>query len=136
MTETAVEVTVIETVMIVDDDRFDQMLSKRVLERSGMVRTIIQFQSPEQAVAYLAGKNRPNIDIILLDIIMPRMNGFEFLEAATRDCGPDFACCVVVMLTTSLDPMDLARAKQFSMIKDYFSKPLELADVPKLASLL
>ncbi len=126
----------IETVMIIDDDRFDQMLSKRVLERSDMVGTILQFQSPEEAVSFLAQDNRPAIDIILLDINMPRMNGFEFLEAATKACGPNFASCVVVMLTTSLDPSDLERANSFSVVKDYFSKPLEPADVQKLIDLL
>lgn len=122
--------------MTVDDDHFDQMLSKRVLDRSGAVQTLLQFHKPEEALEFLRRKDRPDVDIILLDVNMPRMNGFEFLEAATRHHGDDFAKCVVVMLTTSLDPKDQERANGFSVVKDYLTKPLVAEDVPRLVELV
>jgi len=129
------DLTPIGTIMAVDDSRFDQMLTKRVLDRTGAVKSLLQFQDPEQALAFLQQEERPDIDIILLDVNMPRMSGFEFLEAATKLCGPNFAGCVVVMLTTSLDPADRVRADSFDVVKDYFTKPLEDGDVYRLAGL-
>ena len=55
---------------------------------------------------------------------MPRMNGFEFLEQASIDIGPKFSISVVIMLTTSLDPEDEKRAKEYQEVKGYLNKPL------------
>ena len=122
--------------MIVDDEPFDQMMYERILKRSGLVNQVIGFQYAEDALAHLAQEERPKIDVIFLDINMPRMNGFEFLEAAARDIGADFVKVCVVMLTTSIAPEDRARADSFDAVRDFISKPLSVDDVAHVARLL
>ena len=77
----------IGTVMVVDDEEVDQFLYKRVLTRSGLVGNIIMFTYPDEALEYLKSAECEPIDVLLLDINMPRMSGFEFLDKATVEVG-------------------------------------------------
>tara|TARA_R110000850_G_scaffold17028_6_gene52668 strand:+ start:1380 stop:1799 length:420 start_codon:yes stop_codon:yes gene_type:complete len=125
----------IGTIMLVDDDKVDQMMYKRVINRSGLVGKIIPFQYPDEALAYLKTPDCDEIDVLLLDINMPRLTGFEFLERAIAEVGPAFAKVVVVMLTTSLDPSDKKRAASFSIVKAFHNKPITVEDLVHISSL-
>ena len=114
----------IENVMSIDDESFDQLLYKRIMERSGLIKNVISFQLAEEALSYLKSKHREEIDAILLDINMPGMDGFEFLERMTSELGTMVSTTIVVMLTTSLDPEDESRARSFEVVKAFFRKPL------------
>jgi response regulator RpfG family c-di-GMP phosphodiesterase len=61
---------------------------------------------------------------------------FEFLEEASQQLGPDFAKIVIIMLTTSLDPRDQQKAKEFEIVKDYVNKPLTVDGLKQVISLL
>lgn len=126
----------IKTAMIIDDEQVDQILYKLIIKRSGLVENIVTFQMAEDALDYLKSKDRDAIDVIFLDINMPRMNGFEFLERAVAELGPGFVRCIVIMLTTSLDPEDEARAWKFEAVKGYLNKPLNLDDLSKVAAIV
>lgn len=130
------DVAPIRTAMLVDDEALDQRHYRRVLERSGLVGEVISFIYPDEALDYLRRMDRPEIDLLFLDINMPRLNGFEFLETATQEFGPDFARTVVIMLTTSLDPGDEARAKSFSVVRDFINKPLTADHVQSAAQMV
>lgn len=123
-------------VMLIDDERVDQMMYKRILDRSGMARDIIGFTYAEDALAYLADPAQPSVDMIFLDINMPRMTGFEFLEAAGNTLGAGFQTSVVIMLTTSLNRADRERAAKFPLVKAYLNKPLEPEHLLHAAAIL
>ena len=126
----------IDTVMLIDDERIDRMMYRRVIDRSGLVGQLVTFSYADEALEYLRSRDRPRIDVIFLDINMPRMTGFEFLEAATREFGAAFADLVVVMLTTSLDPRDVARARTIASVRDFVNKPLTQQHLVRAAELL
>ena len=114
----------LETVILIDDSKIDNRLHQRVIERSGLARNVLCFAMPDEALKYLHQPGAVPADLILLDINMPCMDGFELLDAAMSDLGEAFVKSVVVMLTTSMDPADQDRATRYGMIRDYFIKPL------------
>lgn len=110
--------------MIIDDDPVDQYLYKRIIDRSGVFTSTVMFSLATDALEYLRRTDREQVDLIVLDINMPRMDGFEFIEAATKEFGENLGSSIVVMLTTSLAPRDIERAKSFSVVADILNKPL------------
>jgi CheY-like chemotaxis protein len=126
----------IDTLMIVDDNALDQRLYARIAERSGLVGRLVSFTMAEEALAFLARPARAPVDAILLDINMPRMNGFEFLDAAHERFGPGFARAAVIMLTTSMSESDQARAARYAVVRAYIAKPLERADLERVDRLV
>lgn len=123
----------ISTILIIDDNELDHILYKRIIKRSNRVDNVISFSYADEALEFLKREDRVNIDVIFLDINMPRMNGFEFLAAATDQLGDSFADAVIVMLTTSLATQDKERANQFDVVKAFLNKPLTVGDIDFIA---
>ncbi len=121
---------------MIDDEPVDQWLYRRTIEQSGLVEELHQFTSGQDALDFLEARPGDSIDAILLDVRMPEMNGFEFLDAATAQLGDRFAAVVVIMLTTSLDPKDRARAEQLELVKDYLNKPLTSEGLTRVVELI
>ena len=126
----------IKTIMTIDDSEVDLYLHKRVIKRSGLIENVIVFQFAEDALSYLKSDDSDEVDAILLDINMPRMDGFEFLDRLTTDLALDKCPLVVVMLTTSLDPEDNRRAEQYEVVKGYLNKPLTEEGLQTVAQLV
>ena len=122
--------------MLIDDEEFDQRQYNRVLKRSGLVDRVMTFTYAADALEYLKSNPSVEVDVIFLDINMPGMNGFEFLQTATDLLGRDFAKVVVAMLTTSLNPEDRKRAETFEVVKDFINKPLTVEHVQHVVGLL
>ena len=123
-------------VVLIDDNDVDQMLYKRLIDRSGRFGEVTSFVYADEALDWLSRAERTPVDLVLLDVNMPRMNGFEFLEAACERLGDDFAKAVVIMLTTSLDPRDRRRAGRHATVKGFFVKPLTPALLEEALSIV
>ncbi|MEO9459924.1 MAG: response regulator [Lentilitoribacter sp.] len=122
-----------KTVLLIDDDEMDHFFFKRLVSKSPVIEDVICFQYADEALDFLAKDNRPAISVIFLDINMPRMNGFEFLEEAQRLLPDSFEQkAVVVMVTSSLAPEDQEQAAKFDVIKAYLNKPLDAETLAKV----
>ena len=127
---------IIERVMLIDDEEIDQRMYERVLKKSGLVNHILTFDYADEALEFLLNNRELEVDVIFLDINMPRMTGFEFLDAAAERMGSGFAKIVVAMLTTSLDPQDEQRAAENDLVRKFINKPLTVDDVRDVAAML
>jgi CheY-like chemotaxis protein len=125
----------LESVLIIDDSDADLLYTRLVIERSGGAREVQTFEQAQEALQALReGRLRP--DLILLDINMPVMNGFEFLAALQAQVAELPTVPVVVMLTSSPDPADRARAEGFASVRGYLTKPIDREAATTLARFL
>lgn len=113
-------------VMVIDDSDADLLFTQIVLERCGEAWQVLPFEGAREALGFLAREGSPAVDLILLDINMPAMNGFEFLDAYEQLRLEHRAQAVVVMLTSSPDPGDRARALAFASVRGYVEKPIDV----------
>lgn len=119
--------TQLNCILLIDDDEPTNFLNKLTLEQAACTRHIHVAQSGQEALDYLrdipAGKAlRP--DLIFLDINMPAMDGWEFLEKY-RSLPPERkADIVLIMLTTSLNPDDEFRTQNIPEVSGFENKPL------------
>jgi CheY-like chemotaxis protein len=123
--------------LLVDDDQTTNFLCRRLLQEVNFTEKLLVAVNGQEALALLdehcppehIGADCPVL--ILLDMKMPVMDGFDFLEAYARLPQARNPAIVIVMLTTSLHPRDLARAEQFN-IAGFVSKPLTRAKINAL----
>jgi CheY-like chemotaxis protein len=118
-------------ILIIDDNLIDQIVTKQLLKKQLHLPSIEVVDSGKKALQWLANyKKEPNdFLILLLDIKMPEMDGFEFLEEFENQqyniTNTDFT---IIMLSSSLDPKDRKRAKNNVYVKTLLSKPLQVEE--------
>ena len=115
-------------ILLVDDDPATNFLHKRVIQKEDCTEKIVTVENGEQALQYLqslAAENLPAPELIFLDINMPIMNAWEFLEAYYLLPEAQKNKTVIVVLTTSINPDDELQAAKFPDISAYHFKPLD-----------
>lgn len=119
--------TKLKTILLVDDYDADNFIHRLVVERYGCAEHIEVSRDGKQALDYLTTcveEDQPFPELIFLDINMPVMNGWEFLEHFHALQNDTSGSAVVVMLTTSLNPDDRARAESYPEVRSFTYKPL------------
>jgi CheY-like chemotaxis protein len=110
-------------IMLIDDNEDDNFIHQIVLKRADASHKIQIAESGMEALEYLKkGKDIP--ELIFLDINMPRMNGWEFLEEYKLLDKDQKAEVVVIMLSTSVNPADREKAISIEEVRGFKSKPL------------
>src|ERR1700728_930651 len=111
-------------IMLIDDNKHDNFFHERAIRKVDTESVIITEESGIDALEYLKSKKLPHSDLIFLDINMPGMNGWEFLEQYNLLDEELKSHATIIMLSTSDHPGDIAKAKQWSFVADYITKPL------------
>jgi CheY-like chemotaxis protein len=113
-------------IILIDDDEICNLITKRIINKEWNSLDIISFTSGEEALNFLyASENQFTNFIIFLDINMPIMNGWEFLEKVKEnDQRENWR---INILTSSVNKDDEILANKYSIINQYYTKPLDIS---------
>jgi CheY-like chemotaxis protein len=127
-------------ILLAEDEEDDVLLIKRAFSQAKIPNPLHVVWNGQEAIAYLAGAGKysnraeyPLPDLLLLDLKMPRVNGFEVLEWVRQQ--PGLASLRVLVLTSSQDLHDVNRAYQLGA-NSFLVKPMDFQDVIQLSTLI
>jgi len=130
----------IDCVLLVDDSLSTNFYHKKIIEVSGKINEIYQVENGLEALDFILKKgkfkntsSKPNI--IFLDINMPVMNGFEFLEEYAKIDEKSKENIMIVVVTTSNRIKDKERVSKTNLVSDIIEKPLTKENLKKISTL-
>lgn len=130
---------VLDLVLLVDDDETTNYLNRRLLNEMNVAKEIVVFKNGQEAIEFLASTCGPEAkpgtkcpDLIFLDIKMPVMDGFTFLEQYEQRGLDASNHVIIMMLTSSASFYDLERLRRFKKVKKHYSKALTKHDVQEV----
>jgi CheY-like chemotaxis protein len=119
-------------VMMVDDNDSDLLYTRVTLQRCGEPCEVLAYERAQDALEHLRQTPAHGVRLVLLDINMPVMDGFAFLDAFEALAPEQRAGAVVAMLSSSSDPADRSRALAYPSVAGYLTKPLDRAEAADL----
>lgn len=128
--------TSLGTICLIDDDKIYQLLTTKIIEKVNPEQKVITFYNGKQAIDYfLSAASKGSLpDVIFLDINMPIMNGWDFLEVYSR--LEEINDIPVIMVSSSLDEDDAIRSRQYSVVQDFITKPMGQQLISEILSML
>ena len=121
----------IKLACIIDDDNVYINLIKKVINIRKLSENLLIFKNGKEALNYFTPIIKEEDEtifpeIILLDLNMPVMDGWRFLEEFTKIKTGKNVKTTLYIVSSSINPMDLSRAKEFSLVTDYLIKPVNI----------
>jgi CheY-like chemotaxis protein len=129
----------IKVACIIDDDEVYINLIKKIVDIRKLSETLLIFNNGREALDYFTAileniSDDAFPEIILLDLNMPVMDGWDFLKKFTQISPPKQIQTTLYIVSSSIDPFEIERAKSFSFVKDYLIKPINLEHFEALFS--
>ena len=122
-----------KTCLLIDDNYIDNFVTRRILESSNFADSVVVSQSATEAIDSLrSGSVVP--DVIFLDIRMPGMGGFEFLQEYDKIDIEGKKSIKIFMLSSSLDPTDMKKSGNNKYITQFIHKPLTQKALDEIAT--
>lgn len=119
--------------LVIDDDDINIFIIKKIVEKTGYAINMVSKSNGQQAIDYLndvISANQPLPHLILIDINMPVMNGWEFVEAY-QTLGIEQRVDLYI-LSSSVYENDIEKTKSYSTVKGFISKPLSIERLKEL----
>ena len=110
-----------DLIILIDDDPINNLINKRLISKLGISPEVIEFAEAEKALEHIQASIGIK-SLVLLDINMPVMNGWDFL-CCYAQLG-DRTTESIIMLSSSIDHQDRQRSRGFSFVQDFIEKPL------------
>jgi len=127
----------IRLVMLVDDSPTDRFIHKKLLEIYKIGEGVVEVNSAREGLNYLNKYKDDAVklpDVILLDVLMPEMNGFDFLTSLRNLHGKLVKKPVIYMLSSTDDETDLRRARRIKLVEKLLRKPFSPETLVKALS--
>lgn len=119
-------------ILLIDDDEVTNYINTKVLKAALPDAEIMITLNGIEAIKLIDDRmveGAPLFDTIMVDISMPYMDGWEFVEALSAPQYSAYHSSNIVMLTSSVFEDDMERARSYHVIKSFFSKPLDAQKV-------
>ena len=123
----------IKTICIIDDDPIFRFGTKKMMETVQMTLDFLIYKNGKEAFDDLSSKLEKDInlpDVILLDLNMPIMDGWQFLDAIER--FPSVNRIPIYIVSSSVDKRDIDKAKSYQLVNNYILKPFSAAKIQDL----
>ncbi len=112
--------------IVIDDSKLDCFIAEKVITNTGKCDDVVSFVSAEQALeSIISTEQAPHLHtIILVDIQMPVMNGFQFIEAFEKLGTDVIRNYTIFVISSSINENDLKRVDNYTSVKQFLNKPL------------
>lgn len=119
--------------LVIDDDEVNNLILGKILEAAGIKKTTAFYTSAREALDFLGNLNLTDFpNHIMIDLDMPVLDGFGFLEAFQSQYEAEKPDTEVIVLTTSVMDRDRKRAESFDCVTGFLVKPIYLSVIQKL----
>ena len=120
----------VNTILFIDDDKVTNFYNRKIVKKYQKVKNVISVDSGKSALEYLINTETKGTiipDLIFLDINMPGMSGWEFIEEYKKIDPKITKNIKVILLTTSSNNEDYERSKRIEIIDGFINKPLSVS---------
>jgi YesN/AraC family two-component response regulator len=130
----------LDNLLLIDDDEITHLICEMVIKKENLARHISKLKNGKEGIDYFKEllnadketRNKKAPKLILLDLNMPVMNGWDFLEEFSAELEKEFPETKVCILTSSVDPFDFSHSKIYNNVIGFISKPLTEETVHEL----